>query len=387
MAPETGITSITQGRPFPATPALPPGKVVSYMRILVAAALLVSAGFSQTFQQNSSEAFLAFNGNLTDGSFAAVTTLGTGLSSRLTFSTDQVGQAYDIAFNTAPQSAFAIRTGSQFVNIDPLAGLGFFSNGSVLTTPGVSLGAAGFSFSLTVPVVSTSTLTLQGYVITPANPDGIALTQAATLNGFQDNQLLPSFLTVDPQATTITLTDDSSVSVALPTPFTFYGTSYSEVYVGSNGFLTFGAPSLDLSESESDLIGNEARIAFLWDDLNPSAGGTITHGTGAGGAFQVAFRGVAEFAQPVGNDVTIEFDASQVLIDYASIATPDFLVGMSPGGGLATPAPVNWSLGAGSTIIPGQAPFEIFDASNPVDVDGTQIMVILDPLGRPVTWL
>ena len=41
--------------------------------------------------------------------------------------------------------------------------------------------------------------------------------------------------------------DDGSLSIPFPFSFSFLGTSYTEVYVGSNTYLTFGAGSSTLS--------------------------------------------------------------------------------------------------------------------------------------------
>ena len=55
-------------------------------------------------------------------------------------------------------------------------------------------------------------------------------------------------------------------ATALPFAFPFCGTDYTDVFIGSNGYLTFGAGDTDLSESVGDLLSQEPRIAALWDD-------------------------------------------------------------------------------------------------------------------------
>ncbi len=47
----------------------------------------------------------------------------------------------------------------------------------------------------------------------------------------------------------VPLGDDDFVEVALPFALNFCGTDYTSVFVGSNGFLTFGTGDTDLSES------------------------------------------------------------------------------------------------------------------------------------------
>jgi len=70
------------------------------------------------------------------------------------------------------------------------------------------------------------------------------------------------------------LTDDSNVYVALPTgrSFTFYGQSYTGLYVGSNGFVTFGAGSSTWSGPIPNPAAPNNGIYAFSTDLNPANG-------------------------------------------------------------------------------------------------------------------
>jgi len=75
---------------------------------------------------------------------------------------------------------------------------------------------------------------------------------------------------------------DNGVSDALPLPFVFnfYGSNWSNLYVGANGLLGFESTGLD-SISNNDLAGSSPPNSVLcpfWDDLNPEAGGAVTYG-------------------------------------------------------------------------------------------------------------
>ena len=91
-----------------------------------------------------------------------------------------------------------------------------------------------------------------------AEIDGIDI----IFNGFIAGELLP-------------LRDESSIELSLPFTFSMCGTRYHEVFVNSNGTLTFGAPLVDFSESVPEFLAGRPQIAGLWDDLDPSGGGEI----------------------------------------------------------------------------------------------------------------
>lgn len=70
--------------------------------------------------------------------------------------------------------------------------------------------------------------------------------------------------------------NDTAATIALPWPFTFYGVSYTSIYVNSNGYLNFGAAvSVGNNEPMPSVIAPNAMIAPMWDDLNPAVAGRI----------------------------------------------------------------------------------------------------------------
>lgn len=78
--------------------------------------------------------------------------------------------------------------------------------------------------------------------------------------------------------------DDTSAFVPLGFTFNFYCTNYTAVKVCSNGFITFdntgfspaGTP---YAQQLPNLSAPNGVIAYNWNDLDPSAGGSITYGT------------------------------------------------------------------------------------------------------------
>jgi len=162
----------------------------------------------------------------------------------------------------------------------------------------------------------------------------------------------------------LNLGDDDYVEVSLPFAFPFCGYSYNSVYVGSNGYLTFGSGDTDYSETVGEFLSDQPRIAPLWDDLNPSGGGSITAMT-VGADFVVTYSNVPEFPATGGNNFTVTLHADGSFdVEYGAVTALDGLAGRSEGGGVADPGETDLStapqpLGSVLTTV-----YELFSASD-----------------------
>ncbi|MGE0454598.1 MAG: hypothetical protein AB7O37_11190 [Vicinamibacteria bacterium] len=142
--------------------------------------------------------------------------------------------------------------------------------------------------------------------------------------------------------TPLSLGDDDATRVTLPFGFSFYGHEYSEVFVNSDGNLTFGgAESSSTARTVGRLVGGPPRIAPLLADLDPSAGGRVETRS-AGGAFTVAWVEVPRFEQADKNsfEVTLHADG-RVEFVYGSLLASGLdegAVGIAPGAGGAVAA-------------------------------------------------
>jgi len=91
--------------------------------------------------------------------------------------------------------------------------------------------------------------------------------------------------------------DETVSPVTLPFDFSFYGTSYSEVGVASNGYLIFGGNTVEyINSALPSAAAPNNIIAPFWDDLDPSTEGTVyTEYDEENDRFIVQYENVAKF--------------------------------------------------------------------------------------------
>ena len=157
--------------------------------------------------------------------------------------------------------------------------------------------------------------------------------------------------TINPNlGTNLGLGDDASTgALALGFSFPFFGTSYTSIFVNSNGYATFAAASdfitfnasdaTDLSTVLDRMAEGLPRLAALWNDLNPSASGGVFFNALADRVL-ITWNAVPRFGAPETSNtfqITL-FPTGAIQLTYGSIgpASTDpifggFLVGISPG--------------------------------------------------------
>jgi len=145
-----------------------------------------------------------------------------------------------------------------------------------------------------------------------------------------------SQLPTDPAGgTSLNLLDDDSAAITLSGGATvrLYEVTHSTIYVGSNGYVTFGSGDDEYDESLEDHF-SLPRIAALFDDLNPTAGGWISWKQLEDRA-AVTWQNVPEYNTSNSNTFQIEmFLDGRIAISYLNIAATDGLTGLSLGGGV-----------------------------------------------------
>lgn len=176
----------------------------------------------------------------------------------------------------------------------------------------------------------------------------------------------------------IPLGDDDTIELFLPFTFEICGQRFNSVFVNSNGNLTFGSGDTDLTESVSEFLSDQPRIAALWDDLNPSAGGVVSFSQ-TDNIFSVRFENVPEYYSTGANtfEITLKKAADHVDIVYGNITAMDGLAGMS-GGGIITSgfeAASDLSSFSPSRINLHNQPamYEVFSGVNPNDLNDSTV--------------
>ena len=278
----------------------------------------------------------------------------------------------------------ALNLGPNSIDLD-LVTLSFLANGtdtsSFLSNFFWTDGGGIFSLGANVPAtLNGATMAVQMAHLAASSPVGFWVSQAHSVS-FQAPCQFPG--------APLALTDDNSVQAILGFNYTFYGTVYSDIYVGSNGFITFGTGDSDFTESLGEFLGNQPRIAMLWDDLTPPNGGPVSFFTDNSGLASVCFVNTPEFFSVGANTFECVLDTANsiVTITYLGLTAADGLVGMSPGGNIdptGTLIDISAGIGAPNVITPGAAAYEIFDGATTVlDLAGLSTTWVMDASGQP----
>lgn len=133
----------------------------------------------------------------------------------------------------------------------------------------------------------------------------------------------PQYSWLDTEAGTVLAAgDDESLGpFALAFPFPFYDEVHEEVWISSNGFLSFGGPAVShQNQGIPDPAAPDGLVAPFWDDLDPALGGALR-------VLSTADRFVVEFAEVphFGDAGTVEtfqvalFADGEIRFQYAAV--------------------------------------------------------------------
>jgi hypothetical protein len=154
---------------------------------------------------------------------------------------------------------------------------------------------------------------------------------------------------IDPTSggTNLQLGDDTSSTVSLPFPVSFYGRATSTLTVSSNGFARFdGMPAPELGNEAIPSAAEPNNFAApLWDDLNPGAGGGVwvrTTGRAPHRTVVIGWIDVPHFggSDPVSFQLVLSEHDDGVVFRYkdTGFGDPQFDRGASATAGIENPA-------------------------------------------------
>jgi hypothetical protein len=143
--------------------------------------------------------------------------------------------------------------------------------------------------------------------------------------------------------------DDGVSQIDLGFSFTFFGQSYAQAYVSSNGFVQFGGSggSLCCNGNVSSFLSGFPMIAVGWTDLYPPGGNGVYLNTSAGLAV-ITWAGLPEccVVSNTETDTTFQLQlrsSGGILLSYYQFSVPGTvsshtaLVGLTAGGGASDP--------------------------------------------------
>ncbi|MFH1435567.1 MAG: proprotein convertase P-domain-containing protein [Pseudomonadota bacterium] len=183
----------------------------------------------------------------------------------------------------------------------------------------------------------------------------------------------------------LALDDDDSIeyTFSVVSSFAFFEADYTSLFVGSNGFVTFGAGD-DWADSSTSTYFDFARIAGVDVDLDPnggSDGAVIVDEYADPGLVAVTFNGVPRYTTSELNSFQVVMNAGTGVIElhYVELQTTDRgMIGLSNG--------------AGNDVFPGEtdfvpAPPPVFAVINEVacrnyEEDDAEFVEIVSEPGR-----
>jgi len=134
--------------------------------------------------------------------------------------------------------------------------------------------------------------------------------------------------------TQVSLGDDTCTFVAFSGGFTFqfYGTTYTGVYICSNGCLTFEEEDeVYFRPSVAEFLYEEPRVGVLYTDIDPTQQGAVTYRQ-APTAFMVTWDDVSEYDEENSSTFQIRLDLSgTIVVSYNGVDATGAIVGLTPG--------------------------------------------------------
>ncbi len=170
--------------------------------------------------------------------------------------------------------------------------------------------------------------------------------------------------------TFVTSCDDCSFLRTLPFPFTYYGTTWNQVFVGTNGYLTFGNADSTYFET-LPAFNSLPRIAAFFDDLYGRFSGGLYINDTLPGRFVVTHQTVQHYSAGGSNTLQIIlYSDGRIQFAYRGITAlrEGSIVGLTPGPNRPF-VQLDYSNTPQATIPANTSVYEYFTDNNPFDLD------------------
>lgn len=268
----------------------------------------------------------------------------------------------DTGMRTIPGTAvvFNLAMTPQFFLL-PVQWLDVNGNGALsvpVTANPVSIGEQVYIQAMTVdPVNPVATAVVSNLVHTGIHPPAVSGGQLTSL-GNDDDEVYPYLM----QAMS----------------FTFYGTTYDTLHVSSNGRISFNGGDPLSIENATEFLAEEPSVGVLWDDLDPSSGGSVTVLEDTGGAWvRVSWTAVPQygFGDASTAHCTLYADGSLTLT-YGAVTVQDGLIGISPGNNLSLAGAMDLSALCWHAPPTGSAIYEVFSGASVFDCANSGISIV-----------
>jgi hypothetical protein len=269
-----------------------------------------------------------------------------------------IGMPWDVALSAAPAVPASMGgltlSDGQHININLGQPVGFLNGFFALTWPGAGIpGVTSSTLSMAYSIQVQTDLSMQAAWIDPSAGSGLRLSQATE---FHVNLLPPTATFTPALADNATMTlNFAAAPYCWATGIPFYGTSYTQMHILSNGRVMFGAAGTTTAAPTVALFISNNPSVGVWTDWNPALpGGSVVATNVGGGIIRVdyATRYAGETAGPICT-FGIEFDVNtgDVRLDGLtgiaanpqgtaggafSATADDMLMGISRGGSVAT---------------------------------------------------
>lgn len=147
-------------------------------------------------------------------------------------------------------------------------------------------------------------------------------TTAPVLAGYTYNTILVSFETIATTGTVVTgFTGGDGIStstITMPTAFPYFGSNYTQLKIGADGWITLDATQTGGDFSNSTIPATDGpplMIAPFWDDLDASSTGTVAY-QDMGTYFLISFEDVEAYLENTTNSFQIKLFYATGIIEF-----------------------------------------------------------------------